>query len=103
MKDGRIVVSVIGFLFLTSVDNIRVCRKKGILFVAIDQNRPLSEQGPFDILLHKVRFVRAHLLSLINQSEEIDFEEIFSENGLSCILTAPLSDFVRVVGLAAIG
>lgn len=30
------------------------CRKKGILFVAIDQNRPLSDQGPFDIVLHKV-------------------------------------------------
>ena len=30
------------------------CRNKGILFVAIDQNRPLSDQGPFDIVLHKV-------------------------------------------------
>lgn len=29
-------------------------RKKGILFVAIDQNRPLSDQGPFDIVLHKL-------------------------------------------------
>ncbi|KAH7689820.1 inositol-1,3,4-trisphosphate 5/6-kinase / inositol-tetrakisphosphate 1-kinase protein [Dioscorea alata] len=31
-----------------------LARKKGILFVAIDQNRPLSDQGPFDILLHKL-------------------------------------------------
>ncbi|CAI0464216.1 unnamed protein product, partial [Linum tenue] len=31
-------------------------RNKGILFVAIDQSRPLSDQGPFDIVLHKVRF-----------------------------------------------
>lgn len=31
-----------------------ICRKKGILFVAIDQKRPLSDQGPFDIVLHKV-------------------------------------------------
>lgn len=31
-----------------------LCRNKGILFVAIDQNRPLSDQGPFDIVLHKV-------------------------------------------------
>lgn len=31
-----------------------VFRKKGIVFVAIDQSRPLSEQGPFDIVLHKV-------------------------------------------------
>lgn len=31
------------------------CRNKGILFVAIDHNRPLSDQGPFDIVLHKVR------------------------------------------------
>ncbi|CAA0809086.1 Inositol-tetrakisphosphate 1-kinase 3 [Striga hermonthica] len=30
------------------------CRNKGILFVPIDQNRPLSDQGPFDILLHKL-------------------------------------------------
>ncbi|XP_015388349.2 inositol-tetrakisphosphate 1-kinase 3 isoform X4 [Citrus sinensis] len=27
---------------------------KGISFVAIDQNRPLSDQGPFDVVLHKL-------------------------------------------------
>uniref|UniRef100_A0A0E0KIG6 Inositol-tetrakisphosphate 1-kinase n=1 Tax=Oryza punctata TaxID=4537 RepID=A0A0E0KIG6_ORYPU len=31
-----------------------LARKKGILFVAIDQKRPLSDQGPFDIVLHKL-------------------------------------------------
>ncbi|XP_022763564.1 inositol-tetrakisphosphate 1-kinase 3-like isoform X7 [Durio zibethinus] len=31
----------------------RLARNKGILFVAIDLNRPLSDQGPFDIILHK--------------------------------------------------
>ncbi|XP_073105149.1 inositol-tetrakisphosphate 1-kinase 1 isoform X3 [Elaeis guineensis] len=31
-----------------------LARKKGILFVAIDHTRPLSEQGPFDIVLHKL-------------------------------------------------
>uniref|UniRef100_A0A1D1XWD6 Inositol-tetrakisphosphate 1-kinase n=2 Tax=Anthurium amnicola TaxID=1678845 RepID=A0A1D1XWD6_9ARAE len=31
-----------------------LARKKGILFVAIDQNKPLSDQGPFDIVLHKL-------------------------------------------------
>lgn len=31
-----------------------LARNKGILFVAIDQNRPLSDQGPFDIVLHKL-------------------------------------------------
>ncbi|GAB4852438.1 Inositol-tetrakisphosphate 1-kinase 3 [Ancistrocladus abbreviatus] len=31
-----------------------VARLKGILFIAIDPNRPLSEQGPFDIVLHKL-------------------------------------------------
>ncbi|XP_022725207.1 inositol-tetrakisphosphate 1-kinase 3-like isoform X4 [Durio zibethinus] len=31
----------------------RLARNKGISFVAIDQNRPLSDQGPFDIILHK--------------------------------------------------
>ncbi|CAI0464208.1 unnamed protein product [Linum tenue] len=30
-----------------------LARNKGILFVAIDQSRPLSDQGPFDIVLHK--------------------------------------------------
>jgi len=34
------------------------CRKKGITFVAIDRNRPLDEQGPFDIVLDKVSSVR---------------------------------------------
>ncbi|KAL1534243.1 Inositol-tetrakisphosphate 1-kinase 3 [Salvia divinorum] len=32
----------------------RLARNKGILFVAIDQSKPLSEQGPFDIVLHKL-------------------------------------------------
>ncbi|KAE8716761.1 Inositol-tetrakisphosphate 1-kinase 2 [Hibiscus syriacus] len=32
----------------------RLACKKGISFVAIDVNRPLSDQGPFDIILHKL-------------------------------------------------
>ncbi|XP_011626376.1 inositol-tetrakisphosphate 1-kinase 3 isoform X1 [Amborella trichopoda] len=32
----------------------RLARKKGILFVAIDRNKSLTEQGPFDIVLHKL-------------------------------------------------
>ncbi|KAK9756542.1 hypothetical protein RND81_01G105000 [Saponaria officinalis] len=31
-----------------------LARLKGIVFVAIDQNKSLSEQGPFDIVLHKL-------------------------------------------------
>ncbi|KAK9023836.1 hypothetical protein V6N11_004033 [Hibiscus sabdariffa] len=31
-----------------------LARNKGISFVPIDQNRPLSDQGPFDIVLHKM-------------------------------------------------
>ncbi|XP_019051812.1 PREDICTED: inositol-tetrakisphosphate 1-kinase 3-like isoform X2 [Nelumbo nucifera] len=31
-----------------------LARNKGIFFVAIDQNRSLSDQGPFDIVLHKL-------------------------------------------------
>ncbi|GMI83154.1 inositol 1,3,4-trisphosphate 5/6-kinase 3 [Hibiscus trionum] len=31
-----------------------LARKKGISFVPIDHNRPLSDQGPFDIVLHKM-------------------------------------------------
>ncbi|GMJ12872.1 inositol 1,3,4-trisphosphate 5/6 kinase 2 [Hibiscus trionum] len=32
----------------------RLACKNGISFVAIDVNRPLSDQGPFDIILHKL-------------------------------------------------
>ncbi|PON72589.1 Inositol-tetrakisphosphate 1-kinase [Trema orientale] len=41
----------------------RLARNKGILFVAIDHNRPLSDQGPFDIVLHKsasLSFLMSH-------------------------------------------
>ncbi|KAL3812299.1 hypothetical protein ACJIZ3_013567 [Penstemon smallii] len=31
-----------------------LARNKGIVFVAIDQSKPLSDQGPFDIVLHKL-------------------------------------------------
>lgn len=31
-----------------------LARDKGILFVAIDLNRPLLDQGPFDVVLHKL-------------------------------------------------
>uniref|UniRef100_A0A0D6QTZ2 Inositol-tetrakisphosphate 1-kinase n=1 Tax=Araucaria cunninghamii TaxID=56994 RepID=A0A0D6QTZ2_ARACU len=31
-----------------------LARKKGITFVPIDRNRPLDEQGPFDVVLHKL-------------------------------------------------
>ncbi|GAB4853401.1 Inositol-tetrakisphosphate 1-kinase 4 [Ancistrocladus abbreviatus] len=31
-----------------------LARNKGILLIPIDVNRPLSEQGPFDVLLHKL-------------------------------------------------
>ncbi|CAN6449987.1 unnamed protein product [Victoria cruziana] len=31
-----------------------LARKKGIVFVAIDQSRSLLDQGPFDIVLHKI-------------------------------------------------
>ncbi|XP_071709819.1 inositol-tetrakisphosphate 1-kinase 3-like isoform X2 [Rutidosis leptorrhynchoides] len=31
-----------------------LARNKGIFFVAIDQTKPLSDQGPFDIVLHKL-------------------------------------------------
>lgn len=31
-----------------------IARDKGIVFVPIDQNRPLADQGPFDIVLHKL-------------------------------------------------
>ncbi|KAF2912345.1 hypothetical protein DAI22_10g002000 [Oryza sativa Japonica Group] len=33
---------------------LSLARKKSIHFVSIDETRPLSEQGPFDIILHKL-------------------------------------------------
>ncbi|KAL5225953.1 hypothetical protein ABZP36_012592 [Zizania latifolia] len=33
---------------------LALARKKGIHFVSIDETRPLPEQGPFDIILHKL-------------------------------------------------
>ncbi|WJX59952.1 Inositol-tetrakisphosphate 1-kinase 4 [Trifolium repens] len=33
---------------------IALARNKGIFFVAIDLNKPLLEQGPFDVVLHKL-------------------------------------------------
>lgn len=39
-----------------------LARKKGILFVEIDQHRPLSDQGPFDIVLHKLTGKEWHLI-----------------------------------------
>ncbi|KAK9067830.1 hypothetical protein SSX86_011941 [Deinandra increscens subsp. villosa] len=39
-----------------------LARKKGIFFVAIDQTRPLSDQGPFDIVLHKVSAAYSSIL-----------------------------------------
>lgn len=42
-------------LILNSVSILYLgCRNKGISFIAIDPNRTLSEQGPFDVVLHKV-------------------------------------------------
>lgn len=35
-------------------NNFHGCRNMGIFFIAIDLNRPLSDQGPFDVVLHKV-------------------------------------------------
>ncbi|XP_015901134.1 inositol-tetrakisphosphate 1-kinase 4 isoform X2 [Ziziphus jujuba] len=33
---------------------LSLARSKGICFIAIDLNRPLADQGPFDIVLHKL-------------------------------------------------
>ncbi|MED6119142.1 hypothetical protein PIB30_009245 [Stylosanthes scabra] len=33
---------------------LNFARNKGIFFVAIDLNKPLLEQGPFDVVLHKL-------------------------------------------------
>ncbi|XWS68156.1 hypothetical protein CRYUN_Cryun04dG0067200 [Craigia yunnanensis] len=48
----------------------RLARNKGILFLAIDLNRPLSDQGPFDIILHKADYrfkIRSFLFSLCRE------------------------------------
>lgn len=40
-------------------------RSKGISLVEIDCNKPLTEQGPFDVLLHKVSRLFPFLLSQV--------------------------------------
>ncbi|XP_057443910.1 uncharacterized protein LOC130736075 [Lotus japonicus] len=39
---------------LAEKEKFQATGNKGILFVSIDHNRPLSDQGPFDIVLNKV-------------------------------------------------
>ena len=40
---------------------------KGITFVAIDIDKPLSEQGPFDVVLHKVIDLYLDLFFLLSE------------------------------------
>lgn len=47
-----LLFQVTGFMTCACINYC--CRLKGIKFVAIDLDKPLSEQGPFDIVLHKV-------------------------------------------------
>ncbi|KAL2945274.1 Inositol-tetrakisphosphate 1-kinase 3 [Bienertia sinuspersici] len=50
-----------------------IARDKGILFVPIDQHRPLVEQGPFDVVLHKllgnewIQLLENHALYIISR------------------------------------
>ena len=43
--------------FLMSFLSCAFVRKNGISFVSIDESLPLSEQGPFDVILHKVSHI----------------------------------------------
>ncbi|XP_022725205.1 inositol-tetrakisphosphate 1-kinase 3-like isoform X2 [Durio zibethinus] len=59
----------------------RLARNKGISFVAIDQNRPLSDQGPFDIILHKemgkfdLELKRSHSSSNSTNDCQMDYRQ----------------------------
>lgn len=49
--------------------SFKSCREKGIEFVAIDQDKSLKDQGPFDIVLHKVWAVTvSSFLSFLSRS-----------------------------------
>ncbi|KAG6409213.1 hypothetical protein SASPL_132247 [Salvia splendens] len=49
------IESLLGVLYVKDYELSKITIwNKGILFVAIDQSKPLSEQGPFDIVLHKL-------------------------------------------------
>ncbi|PKI49220.1 inositol-tetrakisphosphate 1-kinase 3-like [Punica granatum] len=60
-KDVGLQKMVVGYALTSKKKNSflqpkfeALARNKGIFFVAIDSNKPLADQGPFDVVLHKL-------------------------------------------------
>lgn len=78
------------------------CRNKGILFVAIDHTRPLSDQGPFDIVLHKVsRYVYLLLHLMFLCSKIFTFLDGFFFSSNKVLVVSIFCDAVIRKGMAA--
>lgn len=65
-QDGRCVGFRIGYCFsekkirkFNLAEFLEICRNSGLVPVPIDLNRPLEEQGPFTLILHKLTDVIA--------------------------------------------
>jgi len=54
---GSCQAFVFSFVLLDEFLVMCFVRKNGISFVSIDESLPLSEQGPFDVILHKVSHI----------------------------------------------
>ncbi|OMO50878.1 Inositol-tetrakisphosphate 1-kinase [Corchorus capsularis] len=75
-----------------------LARNKGILFVAIDQNRPLSDQGPFDIVLHK-EYRRTHPEVTVLDPPDAILHLHNRQSMLQCVADMNLSNSYGIVGV----
>lgn len=81
-------------------------RNKGISFVAIDLKKPLLEQGPFDVILHKVCGISFIVLSLPLMFKShpvwmvmphLCLTDLFLKNYFVCAICVTLSDILFVI------
>lgn len=82
-------------------------RNKGISFVAIDLKKPLLEQGPFDVVLHKVceiSFIglslpllfKSHLVRMVIPYFCLT-DLLYLKNYFVCVICVLLSDILFVI------
>jgi hypothetical protein len=83
---------------------LSVCfRSKGIKFTAIDWNKPLSEQGPFDVILHKVGdsfFLCIRAMIHIQRSDEVLAWSFHDASNNSLLFLVIAADFSGVMAQA---
>ncbi|GMI90628.1 inositol 1,3,4-trisphosphate 5/6-kinase 3 [Hibiscus trionum] len=86
-----------------------LARNKGISFVPIDQNKPLSDQGPFDIVLHKMtgrewrqileEYRQTHPKVLVLDPPDAIKHLQNRQSMLQCVADMNLSEFYGKVGV----